>query len=272
LESKTNYTIVGLFVLILISGLITTLIWLSVGLDQHKYDIYAVFMHEAVSGLTTDAPVKFNGVKVGYVKSIHLNKQNPQQVILLLNISHDTPITQSTTATLVAQGITGTTHIGLSASSSDLTPLRVRKGETFPIIPSHPSLLNQIDSALKRVSENINEVSAEVKRVFNKENSENLKTALKNLRLLSDTFEQDRPQIHNILNNLNKSTQSFPEVTAELKASARSLSQETIPSANTLLKHLNNMAINLEKTSRDIKTNPSIIIRGQQPPKAGPGE
>jgi len=84
LESKANYTVVGIAVLLLTAALLSTALWLSVGFDQKKYTIYAVYLNEAASGLSHDSVVRYNGVKVGYVKSIDLNVSDPQQVILLL--------------------------------------------------------------------------------------------------------------------------------------------------------------------------------------------
>ncbi|MCX7115443.1 MAG: MlaD family protein [Gammaproteobacteria bacterium] len=272
MESKTNYAIVGVVVLVLIAALIAAIIWLSVGFDQKKYDFYEVYMREAVSGLTPDAPVKFNGVKVGYVKGIRLNLKDPQQVELLLTISHEIPITTSTSATLISQGITGSTYIGLSASSPDLTPLRALPGFPYPIIPAKPSLFNQLDNALKGVSKNIDAVTIQIKRVFDKENSENIKETLKNLRIFTSNIEKDSTQFHEIILNINKSTLQWPQLTSQMTAGVTNFSEYTIPTANSLLKHLNRMAINLEKTSGDLKNNPSVLIRGTTPPKAGPGE
>ncbi len=51
MEAKTNYTIVGLVVMILVGALIAARLWLSVGFEQKKYNTYVVHMREAVSGL-----------------------------------------------------------------------------------------------------------------------------------------------------------------------------------------------------------------------------
>lgn len=272
MESKTNYTIVGLLVVLLTTGIISTSIWLSSGFAPKKYDTYIVYMHEAVSGLSEDAAVKFNGVKVGYVKNILLNHNNPQQVTLTLYIEHDIPITTSTSATLVSQGITGTTYVGLSASSPDLQPLLAKGNEPFPVIPSKASLFNQLDNALKGVSENINEVTIEVKRLFDEENAANLKKILLNLRNFSTMLEESAPQARLLITNLSKASDKFPLISTQFNSSMSEIVDKTIPSLNQLLLRLNHVAINLEKTSQEIKTNPSVIIRGTTPPKSGPGE
>jgi len=177
-ESKANYTIVGLVIVILTAALISVSLWLSVGFDKKQYVIYAVYMSEAVSGLNDDSAVKFNGVQVGRVKQIQLDRTNPQRVRLLLAIESKIPITTSTRATLISQGITGNTYVGLIANSSDLRPLVKGPHDKYPIIPTSPSIFNQLDKVLKDVSVNVNDVSKEVKKIFDDENAKNIAKTL----------------------------------------------------------------------------------------------
>jgi phospholipid/cholesterol/gamma-HCH transport system substrate-binding protein len=144
LESKANYTIVGIAVVLLLFGLITAALWLSEGFDRKTYHDYLVYMEEPVTGLSEGSLIKYNGVKVGLVSSIMLDT-NPQWVKLRLQIEDGTPITVSTVANLIPQGITGTTVLGLSVTSSDLTPLKALPGQPYPIIPYHPSIFNKLE-------------------------------------------------------------------------------------------------------------------------------
>ena len=58
METKVNYAIVGLFVLVLATALIGGILWLSAGKQYHKsYDVYLTYMRESVSGLNLNAPV-----------------------------------------------------------------------------------------------------------------------------------------------------------------------------------------------------------------------
>lgn len=286
MESKTNYTIVGLSVIILIAGLITAAIWLSIGFDQKKYLIYAVYMHEAVSGLNEESLVKYNGVKVGMVDSIELSQVDPQQVKILLRIEEGTPITTSTRATLISQGITGTTYLGLSATSSTYMPLQKTPGEPYPVIPYQPSFFNQLEK-------NVTEITRDLKRVFDKENSKNIKESLHNLATITGVFSTNSQ-------SLEKSLQDLPKLINELKISAskfntmaqnlasagtsvtttmqvsknavNKISQQTLPPAMILLQRLDLITANLEKVSAAMRQNPSVIIRGSAPTKPGPGE
>lgn len=307
MESKTNYTIVGLVVLILTAGLLSAGLWLSVGFNQKEYTSYTVYLKESVSGLSPESPVKYNGVQVGYVKEIKLNKNDPRQVELLLNIEKSTPITTSTSATLITQGITGVTYVGLSAGSSDLTPLRKMPGEPYPVIPSKPSLLNQLDAVLKEVAENVGAVSEKAQLIFNEENANNVKKSLANIERITKIVADNGQSIDNSLENLDvflakmaKVSKQFPQVMKDLKKGISKfesladnmstagknvsktmiagkntidqISQQAIPPAVILLRRLNAISANLEKVSNDMRQNPSVIIRGTKAPKPGPGE
>lgn len=286
MESKTNYFIIGLTVLILTAGLIIGGLWLSVGFDKKTYNTYTVYMHEAAAGLTTESPVKFNGVKVGFIQSIELNDLNPQQVKLQLKIETGTPITTTTHATLIMQGITGTTYLGLSADTATFIPLQKSAGEPYPVIPYKSSFFNQLE-------DNVNELSLGIKRVFDEENAQNIKKTLDNIQKITSIFENNE-------SNLNKSLEAMPKLISEMKNSMRTfntmsqdisaagkqmsttmqagrnsidkISQQAIPPAVVLLRHLNLIAANLEKVSNDMRQNPAVIIRGSATPKSGPGE
>jgi phospholipid/cholesterol/gamma-HCH transport system substrate-binding protein len=299
LEAKTNYTLVGLIVIILASALLATTLWLSVGFDQKKYQIYAVYMHEAVSGLNEES-----GVQVGTVSKIELSRIDPQEVKILLKIVDGTPVTTSTTATLISQGITGNSYVGLSATSSDLTPLQKIPKEPYPIIPSRPSLFNQIDRVLKEVTENVNNVAVRLKDIFDNENAANLKKSLANLQKFTKVLAEHNDNISRslknsdaLLHNMADASKDLPEIIADLKNSINKLTKEittagqsvtktmdagktaidkisdqTIPPAVILLRKLNNIATNLEKVSVQMRQNPSVVIRGSSPPPSGPGE
>lgn len=307
MESKTNYAVVGVIVLILIAGLLSTALWLSVGFDQKSYSYYTVYLHESASGLSQDSPVKYNGVQVGFVKRIRLNKNDPRQVEIILSIESGTPITNSTSATLISQGITGVTYVGLSAGTSDLIPLQRMPGEPYPVIPARPSLFNQLDAILKEVSENVNKVSEQAQLIFNEENAHYIKHTLANMdKFTSVMADNDRVVDRSLKNsdvflaNFAKVSKEFPEIVKELKTgiikfnimatnmstagsnvsktmvsgknAIDKISQQALPPATILLRRLNTMAANLEKVSNEMRQNPSVVIRGTVPPKPGPGE
>ncbi len=286
MESKTNYTVVGIGVLVLAIGIVIAAIWLSLGFDHRKYDTYTVYVREAVSGLSDDSIVKYNGVKVGVVSKIELNQVDPQEVRILLKIEQGVPITTSTQATLITQGITGTTYLGLSASTPSLFPLQKTPGEPYPVIPYKPSFLNQLEK-------NLNNLSIGLKQVFNKKNARYLKDSLKNLETVTDALAENKKAIDQslkdlpeILSGLKISVRKFNAMAVDLSQAGKNvtttmrtsrdavdkLSQQALPPFTLFMQKLDAIAANIERLSVQLRQNPAVIIRGNAPPQSGPGE
>jgi len=279
LEPKASYTIVGLSVLILTATLLSTLLWFSVGFERKTYKFYTVYTYESVAGLGDASAVKFNGVNVGAITAIELDPNNPQRIWLTLKIETDVPITVSTRATLIMQGITGTTYLALTATTPSLVPIKTISGEPYPVIPYKPSFFSRLEKNIAAVSKSVN-------RIFDKENAELLTKSLRHLESLSDTLAKNNQNLNQSLQDLpiimrdlkdavNAVTKASKQVTDTMKTGKQSITQftqQTLPPATTLLRKLDNIATNLEQVSRSMRENPSVLLRGSAPPHKGPGE
>lgn len=307
MDTKVNYTVVGLFVILLGAVLIVFILWLTSLKHSEVYNIYVVYMHEEVSGLNVQSPVRYNGVKVGYVHSIKLNAQDPQQVMLMLKIREGTPITTSTIATLMSEGITGLDYVGLKALTAQAPLLRAKPGEKYPVIPSEPSLLLKLSAALQQVTKTIGDLSYSVSKVFDEKNRRAISQSLANTAQITKTIAQNSNNINAImvstrklLKNSAQMSKALPEVMTQLKttlASVQSManklnmagnsvavtmrdtrtavqnvSQQLVPSTQQLMTQLHNVAGNLQQLSAELQHNPSILVRGKYPSPPGPGE
>jgi phospholipid/cholesterol/gamma-HCH transport system substrate-binding protein len=258
METKVNYTVVGIFVVMLFSAIIFSVIWLSAGFSSQGYNIYKVYMSESVSGLSIDSDVEFNGVDIGNVTNMHINKRNPRLVELLLKIQSGTPITEGTRATLKAKGITGTAFIALQDKGNDLTPLSKAPGESYPVIKTAPSLFLRLDTALSDLATNMKLITAEVKTVLNAQNQKAFKQTLINMRNITNTIAANNQQLTSILQNSANIMQAFD--------------QQTLPAANQALANISSVTRNLSDFSLELKRNPTLLIRGRSQPLLGPGE
>lgn len=272
MDTKVNYTIVGLFVIILISALTLAIIWLSSGFSFEKYSSYLVYMQESVSGLNIDSAVEFNGVGVGSVKSIELNQKNPHLVELVLSIKSSTPITQGTVATLNTRGVTGGTYVALKDNSTDLHPLVREPGQRYPVITSAPSLFMRLDTALQRLSNNLKKVSESIQSVLDQQNRRSIKEILINLEEVTKTLSNNSNHLTTIINNTAKVSTQFAPLVQSGQGAMRLLQTETLPAAYRLMTDLDEATRNLTQATNQIKRNPSVIIRGTAPTTLGPGE
>lgn len=272
METNVNYTIVGAFVITLLTAIILAIIWLSSGFSFDQYKIYLVYMQESVSGVSVDSPVEFNGVDVGTVKSISLNRKNPQLVELLLSIKSDTPLTKGTVATLNSRGFTGIAYVALKDKSTDLRPLVKEKGQPYPVIPATPSLLMRLDTALTKVSKSIQSVSESIQTLLNKENQQSIKGILLNVEQITGNLAANNRKLDVILDNTARASAQFAPLLKSSQYAIQTLEKQTLPATYLLLNNLNDVARTLSQVAAEMKQNPSVFIRGTAPAAPGPGE
>jgi phospholipid/cholesterol/gamma-HCH transport system substrate-binding protein len=285
MEFKVNYTLVGLFVIVLGAAFISIALWMT-SASRKQYDTYLVYMNEAVSGLNVQAPAKFNGVDVGKVADISLNPDNPQQVRLELKIIHGTPITQTTHASLMAQGITGLTYIGLKAQTPHAPLLTQTPGSPYPIIPSAPSLLVELDTALREAVNNLRHISHTFQETFNPQNQKAIAQSLQNIAKFTDTLAKNSGNISDtlksskeFLHSASLTSQRLNELSKELQTTVKAgnltmqtVSQQALPNAMQIMQQLSQILGNVQQISNELPNNPSMLLRGKTVPPLGPGE
>lgn len=272
MDTNVNYTLVGAFVIILVTAIVLTIIWLSSGLNLGENSNYLMYSQESVSGLSIDAQVEYNGVNVGSVKEIDIVKDNPRLVKVLLSVKSTTPITKGTVATLTTRGLTGVVFIALKDTGNDLTPLVTPQGYPYPVIPTRPSLFLRLDTALQKLTKSLQSVSETFSTLFDKENLKSIKEVLNNLNKVTGTLADNSQKLNAIIANTSRASAQLTPLLLNGSNAMRTLGTQTLPETSRLLSNLNDIMRNLSEVSLQLKQNPSILIRGAAPLPPGPGE
>jgi phospholipid/cholesterol/gamma-HCH transport system substrate-binding protein len=293
MENNPHYLKVGIFVIIFTTIFIILSLWLSVGLNSTVYDTYLAYMTESVSGLSKKAPVKYNGVEVGYVSAISLCKENPKLVMLSLAIDDRVPVYTSTRAVLETQGLTGIAFVGLKGGAIGDKRLTAEKHQKYPVIKSTPSLFFRLDNALDDLTHNLNEISAGLTTVLTPENTHALADMIQNFNHVSADLKHNTAKLDVIMNNTAKATRALPDVMNSVKISAQSvqtftananqtlntmsatvstINDQLLPQVQSSMTDLQSSLSNFKAFSQDLEQNPSVMIRGKQAPPRGPGE
>jgi len=146
MEKNANYALVGLSSLILFVGLVIFVVWLARLSFSQEYDLYDIVFQGPVRGLNQGGEVHFNGIKVGEVTRIALDRTNPSRVIARARVTSDVPIREDSYATLEPQGITGVNYVQITAGTASRPLLKVvekAKCERAGISPCIPILKTQ---------------------------------------------------------------------------------------------------------------------------------
>lgn len=232
MEPRVNYILVGSFVALLGAAVLVGILWLGKTDYRGSYDRYEAYMRESVAGLSVDSTVKYRGVDVGRVKTIALNPDNPEEVLLTMDIVRGTPIKTDTIAVLETQGLTGLATINLMGGSRDAPPLQAREGQAYPIIKTGPSLFFRLDEAVSRLlSEeglaqlliDLDAAAKGVSQVLDDDNRATLKRTIKDLSEVAHTIAANKAQIERSLNGAAKSADNLAKLTASLNAEVPTL-------------------------------------------------
>ncbi|MDD5716332.1 MAG: MlaD family protein [Sulfuricurvum sp.] len=227
MESKVNYTVVGIFVLVLAMALISFAFWLGkYNKDDRYYARYYLYVTESVSGLAPEASVKFHGVDVGKVESIRINPNNSEEVELVLKIKKETPIRTDSTALLKFYGITGLAFIEIIGGSKN-APLLKTSAKEYAIIPTSPSLIKRLDESLSSVASKLSATLDRTDRVFSNRNINNLAQSLEHLRSLTAQIDGYQGEIKHLIEQTSATETKATETFDVIKESALTIKTTT---------------------------------------------
>ena len=303
-----NYALVGGFVLVLGSALIAGVLWLaSGGAFQTKYDPYMANVDESVAGLNLNAPVKYNGVDVGKVRSIQLDAENPERVRLVFAIERGTPIKEDTVAVLKTQGLTGIAYVELGGGTRESPALRATEGQPYPVIRTKPSLSARLENVLTNVLAKLDRTTSNIDAMLSVENQLAVKSALADLAAVmrtiaarKDTLDKgivsaartfdnsarvtaqlgpvierigrSADAVEKMGNDASEATKTAGKTINSMGADVQRFTGETLPELERLLGELTVLSASLRRLSDQTQRNPSGLIFGRTPVPAGPGE
>lgn len=249
MEPKVNYTVVGLFVVGLVTASLAIALWLGKSNYRTPYDHYHAYMRESVVGLNVNSPVKYRGVEVGRVTDIRLNPQNSEEVQLTLDIVKGTPIKEDTVAVLRVQGLTAFAIVDLTGGSRDAPMLSPTAGNPYPVIKTGPSLLARLDNAFNKLlgddkvsglMTNLSDMAMGARGMVDEENRATVKQILGDLAIVTHALAERGDQVDRVIGDASTASSNLAKTT-------RALNEELPP----LLHKFNNIAVHLEGLSRD---------------------
>lgn len=145
MERQAHYALVGLISLLLLLGMALFVVWLARFQFVQEYDLYDVDFHGPVRGLSSGGEVYFNGIRVGEVTKLSLDKSDPNRVMARIRITSDAPVRTDSTAALEPLGITGVNYIQITAGTLSKPLLKdVTRGNRVPVIHTRRGSLESL--------------------------------------------------------------------------------------------------------------------------------
>lgn len=266
MESRVNYTAVGVFVVLFSVALVGFAFWLGkYNQDERLYRRYKVYITESVSGLSPEAAVKFHGVDVGKVESISINPDNSEEVELLLKIKKETPIKTDSRAVLKFYGITGLAFIEIVGGSKN-APFLSTDDDEVPIIPSTPSLFQRLDESLSNVASKLSATLEHADRIFSDRNVDNIALTLEHLKSVTAQIDGYQGDIKKLLEKSTALEENATVSLASMKEAADSV-KNTSGNLNTTVQTkmsavLDSLKLTSDQSHTLIKKLENAVDRG----------
>ncbi len=165
MENKANYALIGSFVLVALVATVGFILWLTGSEFDQKFDEYQVAFQGPVRGLSPGSEVRFNGIGVGEVTAIRLDREDPNTVLADIRIDANTPVDTKSYAALEPLGLTGLNYLQIFAGGEefplikdmpggrDARRIEGRADQLSSILEGGGSVVEQAQIALKRVND-----------------------------------------------------------------------------------------------------------------------
>jgi len=185
----------------------------------------------SIPGLNPQAAVRYRGLDVGRVNAINFDPQAPGQILVLLSVKPDTPITKSTYGSLGYQGVTGIAYVQLDDDGSN--PVRVPSSKDhIARIEMRPSLFDKLQIQGLAILEKADQLTQRFNTLMSPENQKAMIGAFDNVSRAAQEIEAIPKQLEPTLKKLPGMTS---EATLTL-ASIKKLSNDTSALSNNLNK------------------------------------
>lgn len=304
MEPKVNYGLVGAFVVLFGAVLIVIVLWLVRGGPQRTYRSYYAYFGESVSGINEDSVVRYKGIKVGRVRNMRLDPENPERVRLVLDIAEGTPIKEDTVASLATQGLTGLAFVELGGGTRNSPPLTPPPGQPYPVIKIKPSL--PLDQAASTLMTSLNEIASSLKDLTDKESRDSIRKTMVNLAELTAALKQREKELDKLFSSTDRTLENTREATEKLPAlvsrvtetaaavenmaqqiagtgksvdsllagsqqDVRRFTNQTLSETGLLIAELRQLTERLQRLAQQVEQNPRSLLFGRRP-APGPGE
>lgn len=302
MENRSHALAAGFFMLILCIATVAAIWWL--GQRREEFDYYLLETRGNVTGLNTQAPVRYRGIRAGRVEDITTDDRDPRLIVVRISLASRFRLTRGTVAQLNTQGITGLAYVQLEDDGKNPEVLAAPDAEP-PRILLQPSLLEQLGAQAGDIAVQAGEVAIRLSRLLDDKNLRNFSRSLDNVAIASDGLKE-LPEVvaslRSALSDANvrklSATLAGLEQTAgeaaplahELRDMVRTVttlatrldrlttetgaevSGNTLPRINALTQELATASRGLTRLIELIERNPQSLVFGRSVAAPGPGE
>lgn len=210
METRAHHLLIGSFLLLFLVGILGFALWLAKTQIDREIARYNILFTGSVAGLGLGGDVRFNGIKIGNVSQISIDREDTAKVRVTINVAADTPIRQDSVASLELQGITGVSFVQITAGSKGATILPASFGDDIAELPEIRSKSSSIAELFEAAPDLVNRAA----RIMSDQNIDNIAGIIGDIRQLSLTIASRQE-------TLTRAIDGFDRTSADIAVAAR---------------------------------------------------
>ena len=231
METRANYVLIGGFTILASVFLLLFALWATKFSSDRSWRRYEVIFTEPVTGLTEGGSVQYNGIAVGTVDKLSLDRNDARKVVALLKLKADAPIKVDTRAKLSQQGITGVPFIQLTGGSPTAPRLEPSESVEIPIIRTEPS-------ALQNIADTANRLVARMDELLSEQNIRHVSDTLAHIEAATGTLADQREDIAALIVNAREATAPLKTTLATANGSMAKIDRDVVDRLPALMDQL----------------------------------
>jgi phospholipid/cholesterol/gamma-HCH transport system substrate-binding protein len=223
METRARYAVIGAFVLACIFAAFGFVYWLQNSGSLGR-NLYRVQFSQPVSGLTPGSSVLFNGIRVGTILSLDLDRQDPKRVMASIAVDPGTPIRTDTEVDVSFQGLTGAPAISLKGGAATAPALPSQNGQP-PLLVAGAGVGENLTESARATLRKIDDILVENKKPLHTaidgisnfadmlgRNSERIEALIGGLEKLAGVGKKEMPSVYDLV-----APTTFPPLAKDIK-------------------------------------------------------
>lgn len=278
--TRAEKTRLGIFILVVTAIFVVSILFLVGGKIFSRTDEYYTRMEESITGLEPGSTVKQNGLDVGQITDIHADPYNIRKTIVRFSVKRGTKLKADMTATLGSYGITGLKYIEITGGS--FAAADIPKGGE---VPSGLSMLGRLTSRADSIAFKVDRLLGNVIAITEMDNRQNLNRMMAASASLAESLDSMAADVRGVhpgrrmdailadveattkdlrgkvkRSDLEGTVRDYQLAAQEIQKLVRNSQEDVATSVANLKETMKNMST----FSRQIKENPSILLRREE--------
>lgn len=241
METRANYLLIGAFTLVVAVLALLFGLWTVRFSSGDAWNHYTIRFTESVTGLTEGSSVLYNGVDVGRVRTLGLDRDDPREVVARVQIESHVPVRQDTVATIRLTGLTGMAAIQLSGGSPDSPPLQPGPDQEWPEIQSQASPLHRLMESSEGIAATANKILLQIDTLLAEENIDNVARTLQHLEQITAALGDKGPEVSQLLDDVMAAGRALPELVRQTSGTLQRLDRMIVDVDDELIAALPGM-------------------------------